>query len=372
MSAEPASVESTQVDFGDLLTPYQLRNLTLKNRFVMAPMTRSASPNGVPTQEVADYYARRAPHLGLLISEGTYIDHPSAGSSADVPHLYGEEALAGWKRVIDTVHQAGGLMFPQLWHLGARKRPNTPPYPDAPVISPSGIGIDGSIVGEPMTLKDIDDVIDAFHRAGRAAVEVGADGVEIHGAHGYLPDQFIWGPTNRRTDGYSFEHRTRFASEVIAAVREGVGDLPISFRYSQWKADQYDARIAETPQELEAILTPLADAGVDAFHVSTRRFWLPAFEGSPLTLHGWTKKITGKAVIAVGSLGIDTQFGENPTGERSVASITPAAQLLAAGEFDLLATGRTILADPEWTVKAHEGRTSEITPFTNERRNVLW
>ncbi len=138
-----------------------------------------------------------------------------------------------------------------------------------------------------MTQADIDDVVAAFAKAAADAERVGFDGVELHGAHGYLIDQFLWAGTNRRTDAYGGDPvaRTRFAVEIVQAVRSAVSPgFPVVFRFSQWKADHYDARLAETPEELEAILTPLATAGVDAFHASTRRYWLPEFDGSDLNL----------------------------------------------------------------------------------------
>lgn len=153
------------------------------------------------------------------------------------------------------------------------------------------------------------------------------DGVELHGAHGYLLDQFLWAGTNRRTDAYGGDPvaRTKFAAEIVAAVRETVSpDFPVIFRYSQWKQEAYDARLAQTPEELDAILTPLAAAGVDAFHASTRRYWLPEFEGSDLNLAGWTKKLTGRPTITVGSVGLDGDFIRAFAGEgaASAASTT--------------------------------------------------
>ena len=130
---------------------------------------------------------------------------------------------------------------------------------------------------------ELADVAQAYATAAANARAAGFDAVELHGAHGYLLDEFLWERTNRRTDGYggSLAARTRFPADVVAAVRAAVGpDFPILYRFSQWKTHQYDARIAETPAELEAILTPLIDAGVDVLHPSTRRHYLPAFPDS--------------------------------------------------------------------------------------------
>lgn len=136
-------------------------------------------------------------------------------------------------------------------------------------------------------------MIAAFAQAADDAKRIGFDGIELHGAHGYLIDQFFWGKTNRRTDRYGGDlvDRTRFAVEIVKACRRAVGpDYPIALRFSQWKSSDYTAKLAETPDELARFLAPLANAGVDIFHCSTRRCWESEFIGSDLNLAGWTKK----------------------------------------------------------------------------------
>ncbi len=136
------------------------------------------------------------------------------------------------------------------------------------------------------------------------------------------------------------------------------------FRYSQWKGGAYDARLTETPEELEAILTPLAAAGVDAFHASTRRYWLPEFDGSDLNLAGWSKKLTGKPSITVGSVGLDGEFNRSFTGEGApVRSIDELLDRLERDEFDLVAVGRALLQDPQWAAKVLAGRFDELAPY---------
>jgi 2,4-dienoyl-CoA reductase-like NADH-dependent reductase (Old Yellow Enzyme family) len=351
-----------------LVRPFSLGSLTLPNRVVMSPMTREFSPDGIPGRDVAQYYARRAAGgVGLIITEGTYVGHDSAGSSARVPCFYGDEALAGWSAVADEVHRAGGKIMPQLWHVGMDRAAGAPPVPDAPRIGPSGIAPDGSASGEAMTQADIDNVIAAYARSAAAAEALGFDGVEIHGGHGYLVDQFLWAHTNRRTDGYGGDvaSRTRFAAEIVAACREAVSeDFPILFRFSQWKTNGYQAKIAETPQELETILTLLSAAGTDAFHCSTRRFFLPEFEGSDLNLAGWAKKLSGKPSISVGSVGLSNEFLQVIQGEQSgVTDIDGLLDRLERDEFDLVAVGRALLGDPDWLAKTLSGRTDELSPF---------
>jgi 2,4-dienoyl-CoA reductase-like NADH-dependent reductase (Old Yellow Enzyme family) len=134
----------------------------------------------------------------------------------------------------------------------------------------------------------------------------------------------------------------------------------------------YDAKIAENPAELEAFLTPLADAGVSIFHPSTRRYWLPAFEGDDRTLAGWTKHLTGRPVIAIGSVGVASAFrGEGEAGQASL-TLAPLITLAERGEFDLVATGRAVLADPEWAAKVATGRLEEIRPYEASSGAVLY
>ena len=163
--------------------------------------------------------------------------------------------------------------------------------------------------------------------------------------------------------------------EIVEAVREAVGeDFAIVLRFSQWKQQDYDAKLAWNPEELERFLTPLVKAGVDIFHASTRRFWLPEFEGSDLNLAGWTKKITGKPTISVGSVGLDGDFLNSPEGMGGTANPAALDELLRRmdnDEFDMIAVGRALLQDPHWLVKVKEGREEEITPFTKEALGSL-
>ncbi|MEV0302424.1 NADH:flavin oxidoreductase [Streptomyces prasinus] len=352
-----------------LSRPAVINGLTVPNRIAMAPMTRMFSPGGVPGEDVASYYSRRAAAgVGLIVTEGTYVGHESAGLSDRVPRFHGEEQLAGWAKVADAVHAAGGTIVPQLWHIGMVREQGQAPYPDAPAIGPSGVRTDGTEgTGKAMTRADIDDVVGAFAQAAADAERIGFDGVELHGAHGYLIDQFLWAGTNRRADAYGGDPvaRTKFAAEIVAAVRERVSPaFPVVFRFSQWKQDAYDARLAGTPGELEAILAPLVTAGVDAFHASTRRYWLPEFEGSDLNLAGWAKKLTGRPAITVGSVGLNGEFQEAFQGRGAeLRSLDNLLDRLERDEFDLVAVGRAVLQDPEWAAKVLGGRLDELAPY---------
>jgi 2,4-dienoyl-CoA reductase-like NADH-dependent reductase (Old Yellow Enzyme family) len=359
-----------------LFRPFVSKNLSLANRIVMAPMTRSHSPGGVPGPDVAAYYRRRAENgVGLILTEGTLIDHPAAGNDPKVPRFHGEDALAGWAEVRRAVHEAGGRIMPQLWHVGTMRRQGQSPNPESPPVGPSGLAKPGLVVAEPLSEAEIDQLVSAYAAGAADAQRLGFDGIELHGAHGYLIDQFFWEGTNQRTDRYGGDAvaRTRFAVEIIQACRRAVGpDFPILLRFSQWKQQDYTARLASTPDALGRFLAPLADAGVDIFHCSTRRFWEPEFDGSPLNLAGWTRRLTGKPVITVGSIGLDNDmfaaFGGQGAG---TANVDRLIEMVEHDEVDLVAVGRAILNDPAWAAKLRDGRLDELKPFAIETLKML-
>ncbi|NLG46196.1 NADH:flavin oxidoreductase [Gordonia sp. (in: high G+C Gram-positive bacteria)] len=353
-----------------LFSPLKIRSLEIRNRIVMSPMTREYSPAGVPGPDVAAYYTRRAAGgTGLIVTEGVAIDHPTAVDSTAVPRLHGDAALAGWRRVVDDVHAAGGRIVPQLWHVGPLWGAMARVDPAVRPMRPSGLwGTPGKTVypqsyidasaapTSAMTQADIDDVIAAYVRSARNAVDVGFDGIAIHAGHGYLLDAFLWADTNRRDDewGGDLERRTRFPVAVVRAIRAEIGDdLPIFYRFSQHKQQDYLARIADTPDELGVILRALAEAGVDVFDASGRRFDQPAFEGSPLTLAGWAKELTGAMSMAVGSVGLTTSLRDR--GRAEPDSLDNVHALLGSGEIDLIAVGRLHLADPDLATTLRAG-----------------
>ena len=207
-----------------LFQPLALRSIALRNRIVMSAMTRERSPGGVPGPAVAAYYRRRAEgEAGLIITEGVGIDEPAAVDSPNIPVMHGSAALAGWRGVVQAVHAAGGVIFPQLWHQGVLRVPGSGAHPEIEALRPSGIwGPRGKMTaldpaqieamarpGRAMTEAEIEGVIRAYARSARHAVDVGFDGIAIHGAHGYLIDSFLWAETNRRTDAYGGDHAGR-------------------------------------------------------------------------------------------------------------------------------------------------------------------
>jgi 2,4-dienoyl-CoA reductase-like NADH-dependent reductase (Old Yellow Enzyme family) len=358
-------------DISPLLRPFHLRGLTLKNRIVMAPMTRSRSPGGVPNSENVGYYARRAAaDVGLIISEGTLTRRKGASGDANIPLFWGEAALGGWQQVIDAVHAAGGKMAPQLWHQGMSRKPGTGHFPEAPSDGPSGITLLGKKVAEEPSEAEVLDMAQAYADAALDAKRLGFDCIELHGAHAYLIDEFFWERTNQRTDrfGGTIERRAEFAAEVIRRCRAGVGDLPIIIRISQWKSVDYAAKVARTPDELARWMRVLVDAGVDAIHCSQRRILEPEFPEADgpkgLNLAGWVKKLTGLPTISVGSVGLTSEFTGAFRGEGSTAGkLDEALERLARDEFDLIAVGRALLQDPEWARKVQQRRFDELRDY---------
>lgn len=361
-----------------LFRPLTIGGLSLANRLVMAPMTRCFAPGGMLSPQAAEYYARRARHgIGLIITEGTWIPHFAASDDENVPQFFGERALAAWAIVLAEVHKAGGKIIPQLWHVGQTVKPpleglyGKQAFSDCERVGPSGIvggmGVPLSKTGIPMTQAEIDAVTEAYVQSAISAYQMGFDGIELHGAHGYLIDQFFWKSTNRRTDSYGggAERRARFAAEIVAEIRKKTSpDFPIVLRISQWKSQDYDAKIAESPHELERLLTPLVIAGVDIFDCSQRRYWEPEFDG-PLNLAGWTRKVTGKPTISVGSVGLKKDVVTTLKGESSdTTDIDRALEMMERGDFDLLAIGRSLIADAEWPHKVRDKAYDKLVPYT--------
>ncbi|MFJ5433537.1 NADH:flavin oxidoreductase [Pectobacterium sp. CHL-2024] len=354
-----------------LFSPFTLKGLTLPNRIVMAPMTRGMAENGIPGPAQAEYYRRRAEGgVGLILTEGTVVDRPASRNMPGIPLFHGEAALAGWDAVAKAVHAAGGRIGPQIWHTGSTHGRGW--EPDAPVESPSGIVGPDEPRGVVMTEEDIADTVAAFACAAADAKRLGFDTLELHGAHGYLIDQFFWSGTNKREDafgGVTIRERSRFAAEVIRAVRVAVGeDFPLILRVSQWKQQDYSARLASSPQEMTDWLAPLVEAGVDILHCSQRRFWEPEFpevDGTEgLNFAGWAKKLTGAATISVGSVGLSSDFFAAFGGEGSgTATLDNLHARMEREEFDLIAVGRVLLSDAQWVQKVRFGQTDKLRGF---------
>ena len=377
---------------GRLFEPFHVNGLDLPNRIVMPAMGRHFGEDGVPSGGYVDYFRRRVEGgTGLLITEVAAIDHPVSQATPGYIRMHGEDALAVWRRVVQAVHAAGGRIMTQLVHCGTVRKVGASPNAELPPLSPSGLHMpfessaeEGTKVAEPATVAEIDAAIEGFATSARLAKDTGFDGIEIHGAHGYLIDQFFWAKMNQRSDRYGGDlvDRTRFAVEVIRACREAVGpDFPIFFRWSQWKQQDYFARLCETPQAMERFLEPIAGAGIDLFDVSTRRVWEPEFPGSHLNAAGWTKKITGLPTMTVGSIVLDHEpLPSSDATDHSAAAFDPTRRpgsldhvlgMIDRGECDLVAIGRAIIANPDTANDIRAGRWERFGHFSRDMLSTL-
>ncbi len=378
-----------------LFEPTRIGSLTLPNRVVMAPMTRSfCGSRGLPSPEVARYYAARAAAgTGLIFTEATVVDMGPARGYLGVPGLCDDAQEAAWKRVVEAVHAAGGRIMVQLWHCGRLSHPRA--TAGAQPVAPSAVAAGGPYIDvadpstfdghlsyvEPkaMTQADIDAVIGAFAAAAARARRIGFDGVLFHGASGYLIQQFFNADSNRRDDAYNGDTaaRARFACEIVSAARAGTGaDYPLLMGLSQFSVSDYGWVTWSAPADLAVTVNCLKAAGVDGFHVAAHRINNPGFaaEADPAG-HGlaWhVRQASGLPVSAAGGVTYSATIGESLMGaDCHIADPAEAARMLINGDADLIAVGRAMLANPDWTTKVRAGRWNELLPFRRETLATL-
>ena len=359
------------MDVSPLFEPLTIKSMTLQNRFAMVAMSRYHCPGGIPTKDFAAFHRRRARgQIGLSITGATAIDRPAANNHPTLAN-FRPDSYDAWQHVVDEVHAENGPLVLQIWHAGALFNVD-PDWNPAPVESPSGLMAPGKPIGVAMTDTMIADTIEAYAKAAAKAKEIGFDSVQIHGAHGFLIDEFFWDGTNRRTDqwgGKTLPERSRFACEVVRAVRAAVGpDMPVSLRVSQWKEQDYDVKLAKTPEKLRQWLEPLVAEGVDYLDCSQRRFWESEFEGSDLNFAGWVKKVTGVPVITCGSVGLNTDVMTFFHGaDAQPAPLDELIRRFDRGDFDIVGVGRAFLADADWIIKVRDGRFGELSEIQPKR-----
>lgn len=338
-----------------LFQPYRLNDtLTLANRFMMAPLTRCmAGPGLVPTEQMAAYYGRRA-DIGLIISEATII-RPDGQGYPNTPGLYSAEQIAGWKKVTSAVHANGGKIFAQLWHVG---RLSHPFFHHAEVLAPSAVAHEGTVprmrelvyqVPRALTGSEIAQLVEDYAQAAANAIEAGFDGVEIHGANGYLIDQFLHFDTNHRDDDYGRtpENMSRFALQVVDAVVTRVGAERTGLRltpgaYTHMAADARDREV------FDYLLARLNERELAYLH-------LGIFDDS-LTFDF----LGGRASEYLRRHYSGTLIG--------VGGLTPesASEGLAQGKFDLAAIGRPFIANPDYV-----RRVQQAEPLVDYHQDML-
>ena len=337
-----------------LFDPVELNStITLNNRIVMAPLTRCmADDNLVPTQQVADYYARRA-DSGLIITEATII-RPDGQGYPNTPGIFTPEQIQGWQLVTNAVHAKGGKIFLQLWHTGRTAHPHF--FDGGDVIAPSAQKLEGSVprmreleyvTPKAATIADIEQLTADFAQAAANAIDAGFDGVEIHGANGYLIDQFLHHDTNKRTDDYgqSAENMARFPLAVVDAIAQRIGADRTALRISPgaYFNMEGDARDREVFEFLLAELQQreLAYLHLGLFDDSMQFDYL---DGSATD---FVRNHYSKTLMGVG--GYTAQTG---------------SEAISAKRFDLLAIGRSFIANPDYVQKVKTGK--PVTEYSEE------
>lgn len=346
--------EQTVTDqFPYLFSEGQLGKIKLKNRIGLAPMTRtSAEADGTPNDLMIKYYTRYAKGgFSFLITEGTYPDEKYSQGYFNQPGIANENHVAGWKKVNESVQAAGAKIICQLMHAGALSQGNI--YKEG-AIAPSPVQPKGEKMGFyggtgpfsvpiEMTREDIDDVLEGFAQAATNAKAAGFDGIELHGANGYLLDQFLTDYTNQREDLYggNTEGRLRLILDTIKITRKAVGDdYLVGIRISQAKVNDFDHKWGGEKEDAETIFTALGIAGLDFIHVTEFQADQPAFEEGGPTLASLAKQYSGLPIVVNGNLN---------TPERGEA-------MLKNGDVDLITLGKTALANKDWVQKAAAGK----------------
>ncbi|WP_128543155.1 alkene reductase [Larkinella soli] len=321
-----------------LFSPARLGNLTLTNHIAMAPMTRSRAFNNIPNELIATYYAQRAT-AGLLITEGTSPSPNGLGYSR-IPGLFSPEQIAGWKLVTKAVHDRGGHIFVQLMHTGRVAHPLNLPV-GAEVVGPSAVAAEGMMwtdqegpkpnaTPRELTTEEVKAVIQEFVQASKNAVEAGFDGVELHGANGYLIEQFIHPASNRRTDEYggSIENRARFALEVAEQVVRAIGKERVGIRLSPYGVANDLPHYPEIEETYTYLAEKLNDLGIVYIHlVDHSAMGAPAV--APSTVKAVRERFKNTLILS-----------GNYNAERGEAD-------LQSGLADLIAIGRPFISNPD-------------------------
>lgn len=325
-----------------LLQPFALGSLQLPNRVVMAPMTRcrADNPGNVPTSLMAEYYAQRA-SAGLLITEGTFVSRRGVGY-INVPGIYSDEQVQGWRLVTDAVHKASGRIFCQLWHVGAMSHPSL--LDDRLPVAPSAVnpgdkvftlgGHTPTVTPQALSAEEVAATIDEFRRAAKNALAAGFDGIELHAANGYLFHQFFANSMNKRTDAYggSIENRARFLFDVLAAVGEEIGLDRVGVRINPAFHGLSGIIVDEEAFPLFAyVAARLNDLGIAYLHVMepfNSVTGLPVPQETSMAAH--FRRLFAGAIVSATDYGRDS-----------------ANRAIGDGDADLVAFGRAFIANSD-------------------------
>ncbi|PTX63288.1 2,4-dienoyl-CoA reductase-like NADH-dependent reductase (Old Yellow Enzyme family) [Melghirimyces profundicolus] len=359
-----------------LFESMQLGPTRLDNRIGVAPMTRtSATDEGLATDPMVSYYTQFARGgFALIITEGTYPDHKYSQGYWNQPGICNEEQMQAWKRVVDSVHREGGKIFIQLMHAGALSQGNR--FKNE-TLAPSSVQPKGEQMEMyggngpfPMpreaTKEDIQDVIIGFTEAAKRAKKARFDGIEIHGANGYLLDQFLTDYTNQRNDEYGgpTENRVRLLVEVSQHVRGAVGhNMTVGIRISQGKVNDFQHQWEGKEKDAKVIFHQLAEAGLDYIHVTEYEAWQPAFDYKDEHQGAWEPAFgdQGASLAALAK-----KYGEIPVmANGSLHDPVKAREMIEQGEADVVTIGRGALANSDWPRKVKNNET--LNEFHPER-----
>lgn len=345
-----------------LFSPFTVKNHTFKNRLGVAPMTRmSSQADGVPRRDVLDFLVRRARNgAAVVYTEAIVTDYESAQGYPGQSRMVTQRQIDTWKPVVRAIRSEGAVAIMQIFHCGRMAWPAV--NPAGRIIAPSMITPKqlNPLTNEPYPLPDemskfdIDHVLQGFAETARGAVEAGFDGVEIHGAHGYLINQFLSNYANRRTDEYggSVENRYRFAHEVIEAVRAVVPDERLLlFRISNWGVADMEVSLFSGKDEWRQVIRMLSDEPIDMISVSTYNYSDNAF-GTDKTMSQLTREATDLPILICGKI------HDRATAEDALK------------DADIVLSAKSMLLNPNWVADVREGK--ELPLYASSEANVAY
>ena len=345
-----------------LFSSFKVKNHTLKNRIGVAPMTRMSSPgDSIPRQDVFDFLIRRAKNgAAIVYTEAIVTDYESAQGYPGQARMVTQRQIDAWKPVVKAIRNEGAIAIMQIFHCGRMAWPEI--NPAGRVIAPSAIAPkqDNPLTGDPypvpdvMSQFDIDHVISGFVETARGAVEAGFDGVEIHGAHGYLICNFLSSYSNQRTDEYggSVENRFRFAREVIQAVEKVIPeDRLLTFRISNWGVADMEVSLFENKAEYQETIRMLSKMPIDIISVSTYNYKDKIF-ATDRNMAEITREVTDLPLMICG------QIYDRTTAEDALK------------HADIVLSGKSILLNPDWVEDVRAGK--ELPLYPSEEANIAY
>lgn len=344
-----------------LFSSFQIKNKTMKNRIGVAPMTRTSSPGGsIPRKDVLDFLVRRAENdVSLIFTEAILSDYESAQGYPRQSRMVTQQQIDAWRPVVKAIQDAGSAAIMQMFHCGRVAWPAVNPAERIIAPSPVAPKQNNVLTGEPypvpdeMSRFDIRHVINGFVETARGAVAAGFDGIEIHGAHGYLINEFLSTYSNQRTDDYggSMKNRFRFAAEIIRAVKEVMPDeMILTFRISNWGVADTEVSLFDAAEWAELI--SLLDAEpIDAISVSTLNYAENAFD-TQMNMAQLTRQHTDKPLMICGSI-YDRKTADD-----------------ALWDADFILSGKSLLLNPNWVEDIRNNK--PLSPRTNEESNVAY